>query len=96
MTTDGIEVRDNAAAGRFEAHVDGAVAFADYSQEGDRILFTHTEVPEALEGQGIGSALIRAALETVRERGLKVVPLCSFVAAYMQRHPETRDLRAAS
>ena len=91
-----IDVRDNEEAGRFEAHVDGAVAIADYRLEGEHVLFTHTEVPPALEGQGVGSALIRAALESVRRRGLKVVPLCSFVAAYMQRHPETRELRAPS
>lgn len=93
--SDGIEVRDNPAESRFEAHVDGEVAVADYRLEGDRILFTHTSVPPELEGQGIGSALIRAALAAARERGLKVVPLCSFVAAYVQRHPETRDLLAA-
>ena len=92
---DGIDVRDNPAEGQFEAHVDGAVAVAAYTLDGDRIAFTHTEVPKTLEGRGVGSALIAAALAAARERGLKVVPLCSFVAAYMKRHPETADLLAA-
>ena len=91
---DAIDVRDNAQASRFEVRIDGAVAVADYRLEGDRILLTHTEVPAALEGRGLGSALIRAALASARERGLKVVPQCTFVAAYMQRHPETQDLLA--
>jgi uncharacterized protein len=87
-----IDVRDNPAESRFETSVDGITAFAEYRLDGDRITFTHTIVPKALEGRGIGSALVRAALGAARERGLKVVPRCSFVAAWMRRHPETQDL----
>ena len=54
----------------------------------------HTEVPREFEGRGIGSALVKAMLELARAEGLKVKPLCSFVSAYMQRHPEFADLRA--
>ena len=92
MTHPTIEVHDNPAEGRFETSVDGTTAFAEYRLDGDRIAFTHTIVPPALEGRGVGSALVRAALDAARERGLKVVPRCSFVAAYMRRHPETLDL----
>lgn len=92
---DGIDVRDNPAAGQFEAQVDGSLAVAAYTLDGDQIAFTHTTVPRALEGRGVGSALVATALASARERGLKVVPLCSFVAAYMKRHPETADLLAA-
>jgi predicted GNAT family acetyltransferase len=56
------------------------------------ITFTHTEVPPELNGRGIGSTLVRGALEQVRFRGLKVVPKCPFVAAYMGKHPEFNDL----
>jgi predicted GNAT family acetyltransferase len=55
-------------------------------------MFTHTEVPPEYEGKGIGSALIRAGLKAARERGLKVIPICPFFAAYMQRHEEEQDL----
>jgi uncharacterized protein len=91
---DGIDVRDNPAERQFEAHVDGAVAVAAYTIDGDRIVFTHTTVPKALEGRGVGSALVAAALASARDRGLKVVPRCSFVAAYIKRHPESADLDA--
>lgn len=87
-------VRDNSARQQYELRVGGALALAAYKLEGDVIRFTHTEVPGKLEGQGIGSRLVRGALEDVRRRGLKVVPSCAFVRAYMDKHPETQDLLA--
>lgn len=87
-------VRDNKAEQEFELVVDGHRALAAYQIEGDTIVFTHTIVPKAIEGRGVASKLIRAALDSARDLGLKVVPQCPFVAAYMQRHPETRDLLA--
>ena len=87
-------VVDNQAESQFELVVDGETALAAYRREGDRIAFTHTEVPEALEGQGVGSRLIAGALADVRERGLKVVPLCSFVRHYIETHAEAQDLLA--
>lgn len=92
MDRSDIEVRDNRAESRFEAMIEGATAVAEYRIEGERIVFTHTTVPPTLEGRGVGSALVRAGLEAARERGLKVVPRCAFVASYMRRHPETQDL----
>jgi predicted GNAT family acetyltransferase len=85
-------VIDNTAAGRFELTEQGETAIAAYVREGDAIVFTHTQVPPALEGQGVGSRLIAGALAQVRDAGLKVVPACSFVAGYVQRHPEAADL----
>jgi predicted GNAT family acetyltransferase len=55
-------------------------------------MFTHTEVPEAHEGKGIGTTLIRFALDAARERGLKVIPICPFFAAYMQKNADVQDL----
>lgn len=95
MTEPAIEVHDNPAARRFEVHADDAVAFASYELDGDTIVFTHTIVPVDLEGRGVGSALVRAGLAAARERGLEVVPQCSFVAAYMRRHPDMQDLLAS-
>jgi uncharacterized protein len=86
------EVGDNPAKGRFEMASGDAVAFVEYTRAGDRIVLTHTEVPQALSGQGVGSKLVRGTLDAVRAEGLKVVPRCGFVAAYVERHPEYRDL----
>jgi predicted GNAT family acetyltransferase len=89
------DVRDNPARSRFEMASGGAVAFVEYRREGgDRIVLTHTEVPEALSGRGVGSKLVRGTLEALRTEGSRVVPRCEFVAAYVERHPEYRDLLA--
>jgi predicted GNAT family acetyltransferase len=86
-------VRDNPERHRFEADLgDGSVAFAEYTLPTGKIMFTHTEVPAAHEGQGIGSALIRFALASARDRKLQVIPICPFFAAYMKKHPEEQDL----
>lgn len=68
------------------------MAIAEYKLIKNRLILTHTEVPVALEGQGIGSALARFALDFARERQLEVMPLCPYMAAYMARHPETHDI----
>ena len=86
------KVHDNRSEQEFDLEVDGHRAIAAYQMEGDTIVFTHTKVPEAIEGQGVGSKLIRAALDSARDRGLTVVPQCAFVAAFIDRHPEYRDL----
>jgi hypothetical protein len=86
------EVTNNEAANQYELEVDGQLALAAYRLGHGRITFTHTEVPNALEGQGIGKRLIEAALADVREQGLKVVPACAFVKHYMDTHPEVQDL----
>lgn len=90
------DVTDNRAEHEFELEVDGHRAIAAYQLEGDTIAFTHTFVPKKLEGRGIASKLIRAALDSARDRGLKVVPICPFVKAYIERHPEYQALVKAS
>ncbi|MBX3593519.1 GNAT family N-acetyltransferase [Sphingomonas sp.] len=87
-------VRDNRDRHRFEIEVEGHTAHADYTIDDGVITFTHTLVPPALEGRGIASRLIRHALGDARARGLKVVPQCPFVAAYIEKHPEWADLLA--
>lgn len=87
------QVRDNPERKRFEVDLgDGSFAFAEYNLPRGAIMFTHTEVPEAHGGKGIGGALIRAGLDAARQRNLQVIPICPFFAAYMQKHPETHDL----
>ena len=89
------EVRDNPARSRFEMASGDAVASVEYRRAGDgRVALTHTEVPEALSGRGVGSKLVRGVLDALRAEGSKVVPRCGFVAAYVGRHPEYRDLLA--
>jgi predicted GNAT family acetyltransferase len=85
-------VRDNAERHRFELDADGHVAFSTYRREDGVLTVLHTEVPKALEGRGIGSRLARGMLDIARAQGLKVRPLCSFVKAYIDRHPEYADL----
>jgi uncharacterized protein len=85
-------VRNNPALNRFELDVDGHIAVAYYQLSPGVITFTHTEVPPELSGRGIGSELIRGALESARAQKLKVVPKCPFVAAYMAKHAEFNDL----
>lgn len=79
---------------RFEARTDdGVVAgFAAYVREPGKVIFTHTEVDPAFEGQGVGSALAVGALDQVRASGERVVPLCPFIRAYIERHPDYADL----
>jgi uncharacterized protein len=90
-----LEVVDVPDRGRYEARLGGRrVGVADYLRAGERVVFSHTEVEPALEGRGIASRLARRALEDARERGLRVVPACSFFRVYLRRHPEDADLLA--
>ena len=88
------EVTHNEAESRYELAVGGDTAVAAYRMEGDVVAFTHTVVPEELEGQGIATRLIEGALADVRTRGHKIQPLCAFVRHYVERHPEAQDLVA--
>ena len=67
---------------------------AAYERRGDQLVFTHTEVDLDEEHSGLGSTLVRAALDDVRSKGGTVVPMCSFVRGWIERHPEYRDLVA--
>jgi predicted GNAT family acetyltransferase len=89
---DDLRVVKNEAEQRYEALVDGRLAVITYQRRADRIIFIHTEVPEALEGHGIAGAMARFALDEARAQGLVVIPRCPFVAAYIRRHPEYADL----
>ena len=86
-------VRDHADKHRFEIDLgDGSFAIAQYNLLEGKIMFTHTEVPPDHEGKGLGTKLIEASLASARERGLKVIPICPFVAAYIKQHEEEQDL----
>jgi uncharacterized protein len=84
----------NAAAKRFEFGQPPALAECCYHRSGDLLELHHTLVPDAFQGQGLAAQLVKAALDWARENKLRVRPTCSYVAAYMKRHPETQDLLA--
>jgi hypothetical protein len=88
------DVHDVPARSRYETVVDGETAFAAYEVEGDVRVFTHTVVPPVIGGRGVGTDLVAGALADVRRRGLRIVPRCPFVAAYIERHPDEEDLLA--
>ena len=92
VNVDDVTVNNNEAAGRYEAHVDGRLALIAYRRVGNKIVYTHTETPEELEGQGIAGRMAHVALEEARAQHLSVVPRCPFVASYIERHPEYQDL----
>jgi predicted GNAT family acetyltransferase len=88
-----IEVIDQPKMRRFEIRLDGKLAgTAAYRLEPGQVRFTHTEVDPAYEGHGIGGKLAAGALDAIRERDLKVVPLCPFIAEFINRHPQYQDL----
>jgi predicted GNAT family acetyltransferase len=87
-------VRDNTERNRFELDADGHIAFSNYKRADGVLTILHTEVPKALEGRGIGSALIRGVLDTARSQELKVIAVCPFAKSYIERHPEYADLLA--
>jgi predicted GNAT family acetyltransferase len=86
------EVTDNTEKHRFELAVDGHIAATYYKISDGVITFIHTEVPPELGGKGIGSKLIRGVLDQVRTAGLKVIPQCPFVKAFIEKHPDYQDL----
>jgi len=87
-------IRDNSARSRFELDADGITVFMNYRPTGNALSLDHTETPVAARGRGLASRLTRGVLDEVRSRGLKIVPRCPFVRAYVERHPEYRDLVA--
>jgi predicted GNAT family acetyltransferase len=82
------EITDNTSLHCFELHVDGETAVVVYERAGDLLRLIHTEVPQSLEGKGVGSRLVGAVLRFAQENKVSVVPLCPFVAQYVKRHPE--------
>lgn len=88
------QVTDNTARSRFELIEEGKLAFADYRLNGGVLILPHVEADPALRGRGAAGRLMAGVLNLARDRGLKVTPICSYAVAYIQRHPEYRDLQA--
>ena len=86
------ELIDNTEKKRYEFHTRTEVPRVEYIKARDKIYLTHTEVPSSRAGRGIGSKLIGAVLEDIKDQGLTLIPLCPFVALYLQRNPEWKQL----
>ncbi|HET7793342.1 MAG TPA: GNAT family N-acetyltransferase [Rhizobacter sp.] len=93
-TARSFSVQHNDARHRFEVNLEGHLNKVEYELEGKVMRILHTVVNPALEGRGIASSMVAAALAHARAKGLKVDPQCPYTRAYMQRHPETQDLLA--
>lgn len=93
MNATNATVRHDEQQQRYVLEVDGKeLGVASYQRDGERQVFTHTEVDPSLEGQSMGSKLIRESLADVRKRGHRIVPQCEFVAAYVKKHDEWSDI----
>lgn len=87
-----MNIRDNKEKNRFEAEIEGHIAFVEYEVSPDVLVLTHTEVPKELGGRGIGSELVEAVLMQAELRGFKVKPECGFIKKYIERHPEWESI----
>lgn len=85
-------ITDNSAEQRYEMIIDNDMAIAEYTKSEGIIILSHVYVPPKFEGQGIGSALVRAVLEDIKAQGLQLVPQCPFVAQWIYRHPQWEEL----
>lgn len=89
---DKLEIKDNEEKKRYEVDLGDAIAMIEYIPTKKMIVFTHTEVPRAYEGQGIANRMIRHVLDEARKNQLLVNPMCPFVKLFIRRHPEYRDI----
>ncbi|MBF6623414.1 MAG: N-acetyltransferase [Pseudomonas stutzeri] len=87
------KVRHDEEQQRYVLEINGQLlGFAQYHEEGDRQIFTHTEIDDSLSGKGMGSMLVRESLDDARQRGKRIVPACEFIGAYVKKHPDWNDL----
>ena len=87
-----ITITHDESAQRFETIIDGQTGYISYQQRNNTLVYDHTIVPQSLGGRGVGTALVKHALDYAREQNKKVVPQCSFVSTYIKKHPDYKDL----
>ena len=92
LDLDALEIVHNEAEKRFEVWIEGNLSKLDYIQDGKNFVITHVGVSPELRGQGIAGKIVQVGLEYAKERSLRVVPMCSYAAAYIRRHPEYAEL----
>lgn len=84
-------VIDNRERQRFELQLEGQVVFADYRRQSGRLMITYVETPPALRGAGAAGRLMQGVMDLAQAEGIKVMPICPYARAWLQRHPEFRD-----
>lgn len=89
---DQIKIIHNPAENRFETTIDGNLSKLDYIQNGKNFVISHVGVHPSLRGQGVAGKIVEAGLEYARENSFRVIPMCSYAAAYIRRHPEHANL----
>ncbi|OAD92219.1 acetyltransferase [Aequorivita soesokkakensis] len=89
-----VKIKENKEKKRFEAEVENKLALIEYIRAEDKMYLTHTEVPSELEGKGIASSMAKQVLQQIKDENLKLVPLCPFIASYVKRHPEWKEILA--
>jgi len=94
MKYEEISLKDNTDLNRFELEVEGITAFLEYKRSRDWLFLIHTEVPEVLEGKGVGSAIIQKTLQYAKDNSYKIVPICPFVQSFLKKHPEWNEIVA--
>ena len=87
-----IQVTHNPAENRFETYIDDKLSKLDYIQDGKNFVITHVGVDPSLRGQGVAGKIVQVGLEYAKEKSLRVIPMCSYAAAYIRRHPEYAEL----
>ena len=92
MKYEELSLKDNTDLNRFELEVEGNIAFLEYKRSRDWLFLIHTEVPETMEGKGVGSTIIQKTLQYAKDNNYKIVPICPFVQSYLKRHKEWHDI----
>jgi len=88
LDLDALKITHNKAENRFEVWIEGNLSKLDYIQDGKNFVITHVGVHPDLRGQGVAGRIVQASLEYAKEKSLRVIPMCSYAAAYIRRHPE--------
>ncbi|GAB4496248.1 MAG: hypothetical protein OHK003_00680 [Anaerolineales bacterium] len=89
---DKLEITHNPAENRFETWIDGQLAKLDYMEDRNTIVMTHVGVPYKFRGHGVAGVVTKAGLEYAKSKSLRVIPMCSYVAAYIRRNPQYAEL----
>jgi predicted GNAT family acetyltransferase len=95
MNYEDIKLKVNETANRFELALDEGTAFIEYKLSDQKLFLIHTEVPQELEGKGVGGAIVLKALQYAKENGYEIVPLCPFVQSWLERHKEWKAIVSA-